>query len=459
MQDPNSSFAFPAIWFCIVFVVVAGRFFLRLTRRSRARHASTAAPRKRRRRSSSLPYDARLTPAFPPGMKPAAPTATATTAPKLPVVRSPEPSSKELTARVFCEAAADAGGAAHFVVQFKTQFPSDYRLRSLVHEVSLTCTAPDQEDYPVRTTNPAWRQGDRPDFSYRSLPAKPRPEDLQSADWVTLLRIPAEQLQFPRDGQHILRARVHWRDHQTGLTAARTLADCAADHPAPGYLDEQDETTQPDWAAARLLASLLYLAGNPPELARQNYWQWVEGRSNQFVKLPGVRAYRNARLLRLYNATGTLAPEQRAQVAENAARHIARIVAMAHRPDWLAFFLRFLAFKGQVTPPELQLAGRIGEWLEIKPDDARALRDKFLPVTMHAAASEGAAPAELSPDELLLGLTSQMSPEERRQRLNAEYRKWNARIDHPNTRIREQAHAMIEKIAQLRKLAGEEVSS
>ena len=50
----------------------------------------------------------------------------------------------------------------------------------------------------------------------------------------------------------------------------------------------------------------------------------------------------------------------------------------------------------------------------------------------------------------LFGLSSDMDEQSFRKRLNEEYRKWNARVTHPDEQIRRQADQILTLIAEIR---------
>ena len=50
----------------------------------------------------------------------------------------------------------------------------------------------------------------------------------------------------------------------------------------------------------------------------------------------------------------------------------------------------------------------------------------------------------------LLGIAPEMDEETFRKRLNEEYRKWNARVTHPDAQIRGQADQILTLIAEIR---------
>ena len=90
-----------------------------------------------------------------------------------------------------------------------------------------------------------------------------------------------------------------------------------------------------------------------------------------------------------------------------------------------------------------ELIGRlrsIMKKLEIPEDRFQALSQKYL--TDHVG--------QMEDPMALLGLTEEMTEDQVRQKLTAEYRKWNARVTHPNAAVRQQADRMLNLITQLR---------
>ena len=82
----------------------------------------------------------------------------------------------------------------------------------------------------------------------------------------------------------------------------------------------------------------------------------------------------------------------------------------------------------------------IAEHLDIDQSKFRAMINKSLPVQFHE---------DQSP-EAVLGITSDMTPEQINTRLKEEFRKWNARTSNSDPAIRKQAQDMLDLIGELR---------
>ena len=95
---------------------------------------------------------------------------------------------------------------------------------------------------------------------------------------------------------------------------------------------------------------------------------------------------------------------------------------------------------GTANKETISFLSHISGLLDIDKDKFRSMAQKLLPVSTQ----------ETSNVEFLLGITSQMSSEAIRQRLNDEYQKWNARVTHPDQAIQNQAEQMLQLIAEAR---------
>ena len=73
--------------------------------------------------------------------------------------------------------------------------------------------------------------------------------------------------------------------------------------------------------------------------------------------------------------------------------------------------------------------------------------DRFLSIVQKILLSCG---CRIEDPSQLLGITSDMDEDSFRKRLNEEYRKWNARVTHPDAQIRSQADRILTLIAEIR---------
>ena len=117
-----------------------------------------------------------------------------------------------------------------------------------------------------------------------------------------------------------------------------------------------------------------------------------------------------------------------------------QIAPIAQRYEILNFCLHVAGADGVAATEELDILARFAGWLAVDEDRFRAMVEKILPVGMH----------EVEDMEIVLGVRPEMSKEKARQRLNRQYRKWNARVTHFNPEIRTQAGHMLKLIAQTR---------
>lgn len=102
--------------------------------------------------------------------------------------------------------------------------------------------------------------------------------------------------------------------------------------------------------------------------------------------------------------------------------------------------LQTAAFDGVVSKDCLEKLFQVGHMLEIQQDRFLSIAQKIL-LSSHC---------QIEDPSQLLGITSEMDSDSFRKRLNEEYRKWNARVTHPDAQIRTQADRILTLIAEIR---------
>jgi hypothetical protein len=102
--------------------------------------------------------------------------------------------------------------------------------------------------------------------------------------------------------------------------------------------------------------------------------------------------------------------------------------------------LQTVSFVGTVSRQNLDKLFRISSMLEIQ-------RDRFLNLAQKILLSSH---CRIEDPSQLLGIASGMGDESFRKQLNEEYRKWNARVTHPDSQIRAQADQILSLIAEIR---------
>jgi hypothetical protein len=92
---------------------------------------------------------------------------------------------------------------------------------------------------------------------------------------------------------------------------------------------------------------------------------------------------------------------------------------------------------------EMKILDRIARMLQVDPKTYRSLREQRI-----AKLSDvGEVAGNLN---TMLGITPDMSPEEVKRHLMAEYRKWNSRVSHSDEKIRARAKEMLLVIGEAR---------
>ena len=102
--------------------------------------------------------------------------------------------------------------------------------------------------------------------------------------------------------------------------------------------------------------------------------------------------------------------------------------------------LQTVGLDGVVSKENLEKLFQVSEMLEIQ-------QDRFLSIAQKLLLSSD---CRIEDPSRLLGVTSDMDDDSFRRQLNEEYRKWNARVTHPDAQIRGQADQILTLIAEIR---------
>jgi len=248
--------------------------------------------------------------------------------------------------------------------------------------------------------------------------------------WETVCRIPLDALVFPAGGERkvelllgvelaerilseataTMRVTVEGRGYEEmaenrrrmdQLTVELAMAVSAAD----GSFDEDEAQEVKTFVRSRIDAA-------PTDIA-----QAVKEELNEAVR-QGARALQENRVPEL-------------------CREMVGLTDPAQRYAVLELGLRIAGVDERADPGELRALELIARGLELDMDRFRSMLDKQLPIQFHDDKSA----------ESVLGITPDMTREQVDQKLNAEFRKWNARATHKDPKIREQARQMIALIS------------
>lgn len=97
---------------------------------------------------------------------------------------------------------------------------------------------------------------------------------------------------------------------------------------------------------------------------------------------------------------------------------------------------------------ETEFLNELAEEMGLDTDEYKNMRDKALPIAMYSENSAGGAQGQVAS---MLGLTPDMSVQEKKSQLSKEYRKWNALKNSSDPEKSKQAKHMVKVISELRK--------
>jgi hypothetical protein len=242
---------------------------------------------------------------------------------------------------------------------------------------------------PVLCTEKLWQMDDSPAFYYRGHNGRiPRRMSVLSG-WVEVMTVGCERLQFPRSGKRKLKFIVSIIATDTGNKLSRAATTIVYDNKQAGYIDVTGSSERTDEMTVCLAEAL---AG---------------GRK---INLASVckRMKKSATIVQLYGAVG-------------------RCLEAAGKG-------------GRVEKNQTDMLVKIANLLEIDEDKFLAMAQKILPATE----------VEIVDTDFIVGLREGATIEQTLDRLGDEYRKWNGRVTHPDTRMRQLAEYSLTLITQKR---------
>jgi len=309
------------------------------------------------------------------------------------------------------------------------------------HEVSLEVKLADVTDDSVDPLRILSRpkegsiQG-APPFQFQTSMGKLCHKTTVLEDWTTACQISPEWCVFPRKGQRLLRYNVAIVSQSTGDHLATAVCKGKYENVETGYLDVEDNIQRAKTLAVGLAFSVGAANGSllDPEVDVIHGWvnsNFGSSEASATVKLELDQALRKTAAF--FRRGGNLD-------VEDICSEIAEIAPPVGRLDILDLCLRVAASKGQVAEAELTLLKNLADWLKVDRTRLRTMAEKVLPISMH----------EIEDEEMILGLTNEMSKDETRHQLNREYAKWSSRVISSDPTIRKQADEMLNLIANAR---------
>jgi hypothetical protein len=185
-----------------------------------------------------------------------------------------------------------------------------------------------------------------------------------------------------------------------------------------------------DVLQACLRLAAVVAGGQPPSKEIREHWSnWLGCRTDKVISADEA-------LQTIDDIQNTLSPDILKESSEI-------ILAYGHNTDRFAAMelaLQTAGMSQNVTRGTFNRLVQISQLFEIK-------KDRFLETAQKILLSSN---CQIDDPSQLLGLKGDMDEASFKKRLNEEYRKWNARVTHPDAQIREQAGRILTLIADIR---------
>ena len=289
---------------------------------------------------------------------------------------------------------------------------------------------------PVHSCVKQWQKQDSPVFCYQADLGKIPNADTIISAWMTVARLRLDWLTFPLKGKRNLRFSTSIMSRHNGQELA--CAACSIDYENSefGYMDLQANIRQAKSLAVALALAVSAADGKIYDCEIELIKVWT--RASMDFSNASSKARR--KLERALNEAIDFSRNGNQINVCKICKEIVEIVPVAVRYDILELCLHVARAKGVVTTEEMGLLKNLARWLEVDVDRFREMMGKILPISMH----------EVTDLEFIFGVNPEMSKDETMQRLNGEYRKWNARVTNSDPEIRRQADNMLNVIAEAR---------
>lgn len=274
---------------------------------------------------------------------------------------------------------------------------------------------------PVLCKRQEWTSEDSPAYEYKIhngvLPARVS----VLTDWVTVIELNTSELVFPRRGPCTLECTLSVLEKSTGRPLAVARGRIALLSGQRGYEEIQQQRHTKQTATLQLAVSVWELTSRDPA-GKAILDRWMTEQT------PALESP-------LQSPRG-----RQEQLIEEACDGLLGWADPADRYSAMELCLKIAAAGSSIPKPLIGRLREIADKLEIPEDRFQTLSQKYLTGRV----------GQMEDPMALLGLTEDMSDEQILQKLTAEYRKWNARVTHPDAAVRRQADQMLNLITQLR---------
>jgi tellurite resistance protein len=289
---------------------------------------------------------------------------------------------------------------------------------------------------PVHTRLKQWQLQDSPTFCYSADLGKIPEQVTTLSDWTSVAQLHTDWLMFPHKGRRNLRFGISILSHRSGEELEFATCTLNYDNPEFGYIDLKENIQRAKTLTVALAFAVSAADGKLYNCEIELIKNWA--RRNLDVSQASDKA--RHKLEKALNKTVAFFSSGNQLDIYKICKEIVEIVPLAERYDILDLCLHVAQSNGVAAAEEMALLKNLAAWLEVDTNKFREMVEKILPVGMHEARDE----------EVILGVSANMSKEITRLQLNKEYNKWNSRVTNPDPEIQSQADQMLKLIAEAR---------
>jgi tellurite resistance protein len=289
---------------------------------------------------------------------------------------------------------------------------------------------------PIHSRLKQWQLQDSPTFCYNADLGRLPQQNTILSDWTDVAQLHLDWLMFPHKGQRNLQCTTSILSRRNGQEIASATGYFTYDNPEPGYTELQENVQRTKTLAVSLAFAVSAADRKLYNCEVELIKNWA--RSNLDFSQASDKARRE--LEKALNRTVAFFSDGNKLDVYKTCREIVEIVPLTERYDILDLCLHVTQANGVASAEEMALLKNLADWLEVDTNRFREMVEKILPVGMHEARDQ----------EVILGVSADMSKEKTRKQLNKEYNKWNSRVTNPDPEIQHQADQMLKLIAEAR---------
>lgn len=281
---------------------------------------------------------------------------------------------------------------------------------------------------PVLSTSDQWHRSDSPVFYFQKYNGIIPCKNAVLAAEIMVVKIPLFVLRFARRGRRRLQASVSIVSRSDGQVIVSAQDQIEYIFCSEGFVEIQERREEVLRACIELACAIAAeqpAASGPADLITG----WLDEKTRRFRPRSDIAE--------------PLSRLQTGNASFNVGAACECLQAWGQKADRLTAV--DLALQTAALYPALTSRQEEGLWAIA--ETLGVSRDRFLVLCQKRLLTDNCSYERW---RLLLGVRDPISPEDLLQRLNEEYRKWNARVTHPDPQIRRQADIILSLIADVR---------